>query len=61
MADQPIYTPFFGAMGATAAMAFSGKLEKTGYFRVNMTDRSSIRLIYSVCSVSFDLFSRKPL
>ena len=26
MADQPIYTPFFGSMGATAAMAFSGKI-----------------------------------
>jgi len=24
-ADRPPYTPFFGAMGATAAMAFSGK------------------------------------
>ena len=23
--DQPIYTPFFGAMGATAAMSFSGE------------------------------------
>lgn len=23
--QQPLYTPFFGAMGATAAMAFSGK------------------------------------
>lgn len=26
--DRPPYTPFFGAMGATAAMAFSGKLRK---------------------------------
>lgn len=26
--DRPPYTPFFGAMGATAAMAFSGKLQK---------------------------------
>ena len=24
--NNPPYTPFFGAMGATAAMAFSGKL-----------------------------------
>lgn len=23
---QPIYTPFFGSMGATAAIAFSGKI-----------------------------------
>ena len=23
--DRPPYTPFFGAMGATAAMSFSGK------------------------------------
>lgn len=29
MADkQPIYTPFFGSMGATAAIAFSGKKRK---------------------------------
>jgi hypothetical protein len=26
--DRPPYTPFFGAMGATAAMAFSGELRK---------------------------------
>lgn len=27
MADnKPIYTPFFGSMGATAAIAFSGKV-----------------------------------
>ena len=25
-AEQPIYTPFFGVMGATAAMVFCGKL-----------------------------------
>ena len=25
MADAPMYTPFFGIMGATSAMVFSGK------------------------------------
>lgn len=30
--EEPIYTPFFGSMGATAAMAFSGKKPATCHF-----------------------------
>lgn len=28
----PAYSAFFGAMGATAAVVFSGKLKKTSFF-----------------------------
>ena len=27
MSSEPIYTPFFGAMGATAAISFSGEFK----------------------------------
>lgn len=42
MGDGPIYAPFFGVMGATSAVAFSGK--NTGILNVNFTLLSNLMM-----------------